>query len=187
LDPETGEYNISYIHHYLSGIPVKVIGFVEREQGLMVKKGNPLGIKNLADLSMGGVVSRTKRSVRFVNRQRGAGTRVLLDYQLSKIGVSADTIQGYDQEEYTHLGVAAAIASDRADCGLGIPAAAQSLKLDFIPLFQETYQLIIPKIYSESSLIAPLFDVLNDHEFHKAVLKMPGYDVVQMGRLMAEI
>jgi len=122
-----------------------------------------------------------------VNRQRGAGTRVLLDYHLSRSGISSSSIQGYGQEEYTHLGVAAAVASGRADCGLGIPAAAQSLDLDFIPLFQETYQLVIPKIYAESELLAPLFVVLNNKDFHDAVAAMPGYNISEMGKLVAEI
>jgi putative molybdopterin biosynthesis protein len=179
LDPQTGGYNLSYIRQYLGGVPVKVYGFVGREQGLMVKRGNPKDVKSLGDLSRPGV--------RFINRQRGAGTRVLLDYELSKLRIVSELIQGYNQEEYTHLGVAAAVASGRADCGLGIPAAAQSLDLDYVPLFQETYQLVIPKVYAESDLLAPLFDVMNDPEFHKAVLKMPGYDASEMGKLIAEV
>jgi len=179
LDPETGEYNLSYIRQYLSGVSVKVFGFVGREQGLMIRQGNPKGLKNLGDLS--------RSDVRFVNRQRGAGTRVLLDYQLSKMGIPFEGIQGYAQEEYTHLGVAAAVASGRADCGLGIPAAAMSLNLEFIPLFQETYQLIIPKNFAESELLAPLFAILDDPAFNRAVVSMPGYDISQMGRLIAEM
>ena len=179
LDPETGEYNLSSIRQYLSGVPVKVFGFVEREQGLMVCQGNPKGVKSLEDLH--------RPDICFVNRQRGAGTRVLLDYQLSKMGIPVETIQGYNQEEYTHLGVAVAIASGRADCGLGIPAAAKALNLEFIPLFQETYQLIIPKVFIESDLLVPLFDVLEDHVFQQEVENMPGYNVSQMGRLMAEV
>jgi putative molybdopterin biosynthesis protein len=156
-----------------------VFGFVGREQGLMVRQGNPKGVKSLEDLR--------RPEVLFVNRQRGAGTRVLLDYQLSKIDIPVEAIQGYNLEEYTHLGVAVAVASGRADCGLGIPAAAQSLNLDFIPLFRETYQLIIPKIFAESNLLVPLFEVLSDHFFQQAVQNMPGYDISQMGRLMAEL
>jgi putative molybdopterin biosynthesis protein len=179
LDPETGEYNLSYIRQYLIGVPVKVYGFVGREQGLIVRKGNPKGIKSLGDL--------TRPEVHYVNRQRGAGTRVLFDYHLNRSGIVASSIKGYSQEEYTHLGVAAAVASGRSDCGLGIPAAAQSLDLDFIPLFQETYQLVIPKNYAESELLAPLFVVLNNKDFHDAVAAMPGYNISEMGKLVAEI
>jgi putative molybdopterin biosynthesis protein len=179
LDPESGEYNIPYIRRYLSGIPIMVFGFVRREQGLMVKRGNPKRVMGLEDL--------TNPGISFINRQRGAGTRVLLDYHLSKFGIHVDEIHGYRLEEYTHLGVAAAVASGRADCGLGIPAAAQSLDLDFIPLFQETYQLLIPKVFVDSDLMSPLLEVINEQAFHQAVMGMPGYDVSQMGQLMAEV
>jgi len=185
LDPETGEYNISYIRQYLPGVKVKVVTLVGREQGLLVEQGNPKNIKSLGDLSRSGVESEAAR-VRFVNRQRGAGTRVLLDYQLNQLGITADSIIGYNQEEYTHLGVAAAVASGRADCGLGIAAAAQALNLDFIPLYQERYDLVIPKEHAESDLLAPLFAVLGNQEFRAAVSALPGYDVSQMGSLVVE-
>jgi len=184
LDPETGEYNISYIRQYLPNIPVKVVTLVEREQGLLVKQGNPKGIKSLEDLSR--PVAGDAQRVRFVNRQRGAGTRVLLDYQLNLLGIAADAIIGYDQEEYTHLGVAAAVASGRADCGLGIAAAAKALELDFIPLYQERYDLVFPKEYAESDLLTPLFAVLENSEFRAAVAALPGYDVSLMGNLVLE-
>jgi putative molybdopterin biosynthesis protein len=175
LDPETGEYNISYIRQYMPNIPVKLVALVGRDQGLMVKKGNPKGIKTLGDL--------INPEAQFINRQRGAGTRVLLDYHLKLLEISPEAIPGYSQEEYTHLGVAAAIASGRADCGLGIAAAAQALDLDFIPLFQERYELVIPKEHAESDLLAPLFEVLADDSFKQAVSKMPGYDISVMGKI----
>jgi putative molybdopterin biosynthesis protein len=178
LNPETGEYNISYIRQYMPNIPVKVIALVGRDQGLIVKKGNPKGVKSLEDLS--------RRQVQFVNRQRGAGTRVLLDYHLNLLGMLSDSILGYTQEEYTHLGVAAAVASGRADCGLGIAAAAQALDLDFVPLYQERYDLVIPKQHAESSLLAPLFDLIAGRDFRNSVSKLPGYDVSVMGRIILE-
>jgi putative molybdopterin biosynthesis protein len=194
LDPETGEYNISYIRRYLPGVKVKVFTLVGREQGLLVRRGNPKNVKSLGDLSNTGAESARPgprrageaQRVRFVNRQRGAGTRVLLDYQLNLLGIETDSIIGYAQEEYTHLGVAAAVASGRADCGLGIAAAAKALELDFIPLFQERYDLVIPKEYAESDLIGPLFAVLEDQEFRAAVAALPGYDVSKMGNLILE-
>ncbi|MEW6285566.1 MAG: molybdopterin biosynthesis protein [Chloroflexota bacterium] len=182
LDPKTGEYNISYIRQYMPGIPVKVVALVGREQGLIVRKGNPKGIKSLEDLAgLGGV-----RGVRFVNRQRGAGTRVLLDYHLNLMTIPSSSIEGYQQEEYTHLGVAASVASGRADCGLGIAAAAQALDLDFIPLFQERYDLVIPKQFAEDDLLAPLFGLLADSAFRDAVSRLPGYDVSVMGTVILE-
>jgi putative molybdopterin biosynthesis protein len=178
LDPETGEYNLPSIHQYLPNIPVKVVAWAGRDQGLLVRKGNPKGIKSLGDL--------TNPQVRFVNRQRGAGTRVLLDYHLKSMGLSPDSIFGYTQEEYTHLGVAAAIASGRADCGLGIAAAAQALDLDFIPLFQERYDLVIPKDFADSGLLAPLFGLMVDPVFREAVSRLMGYDVSVMGTIILE-
>ncbi len=178
LDPKDGSYNISYIRQYMPNIPVKVVALVRRDQGLIVRKGNPKEVKSLGDLS--------RHEVQFVNRQRGAGTRVLLDYHLNLSGMTPDSILGYNQEEYTHLGVAAAIASSRADCGLGIAAAAQALDLDFIPLFQERYDLVIPKQHAENQLLAPLFDLLTDRGFREAVSQLMGYDVSVMGTIILE-
>jgi putative molybdopterin biosynthesis protein len=178
LDPQNGEYNISYIRQYMPDIPVKVVALVGRDQGLIVKKGNPKGIQSLKDL--------TNPKVQFVNRQRGAGTRVLLDYHLNLMTISSDSIAGYNQEEYTHLGVAAAVASGRADCGLGVAAAAQALDLDFIPLFQERYDLVIPKQFAADDLLAPLFDLLADVRFRESVSKLKGYDVSVMGNVILE-
>jgi putative molybdopterin biosynthesis protein len=179
LDPETGQYNLSYIRQYLPGIPVKVVALVDRQQGLLVRKGNPKGIQSLQDL--------TRAELVFVNRQRGAGTRVLLDYQMGRLGIAPEAIKGYNQEEYTHLAIAAAIASGRADCGLGIAAAAQALGLDFIPLYQEHYELVIPGEFYADQLLAPLFDVLGDERFHRAVAALPGYDISRMGTLVFEV
>jgi putative molybdopterin biosynthesis protein len=178
LDPETGEYNVTYLPQYLPGIPVRLVALVLREQGLLVQRGNPKDIRKLTDISQPGI--------RFVNRQRGAGTRVLLDYHLNLNRIPPESIRGYNLEEYTHLGVAAAIASGRADCGLGIPAAAQALGLDFLPLFRERYDLVIPKRHAESDLLAPLFNIIAGNEFRMAVMSMPGYDVSVMGKLILE-
>lgn len=178
LDTESGEYNISYIRQYMPNIPVKVVALVGREQGLIIRRGNPKGIKSLEDLA--------QLKVQFVNRQRGAGTRVLLDYHLNLMAIPPISIVGYSQEEYTHLGVAAAVASGRADCGLGIAAAAQALDLDFIPLFDERYDLVIPKAHAGSDLLAPLFGLLDDSDFRKAVSQLMGYDVSVMGTIILE-
>jgi putative molybdopterin biosynthesis protein len=178
LDPQTGEFNVSYIRQYLPGLPVKVVALVGRKQGLLVQRGNPKRINDLKDLA--------RHVVRFVNRQRGAGTRVLLDYHLNLLGMPADSIVGYSQEEYTHLGVAAAVASGRADCGLGIAAAAQALNLDFVPLFQERYDLVIPKEHATSDLLGPLFGLISGVEFREAVSRLPGYDVSVMGTVIME-
>ncbi len=179
LDPETGEYNLSYLKQYLPGVPVKLVGFVRREQGLMVRRGNPKGVRSLQDLA--------RDDVMFINRQRGAGTRVLLDYHLNLLRITPNQVRGYEEEEYTHLGVAAAVASGRADCGLGIPAAAQALELDFVPLFHERYDLVIPTVYAESDLLKPLFALMQSQSFQNAVKSLPGYDTSIMGTLIAEV
>lgn len=179
LDPNTGDYNIAYIKQYIPDIPVRLFVFVEREQGLIVAKGNPLGIWSLCDL-------RTP-DVKFVNRQRGAGTRVLLDYELEKFGIHPKEINGYLQEEYTHLAVSAAVASGRANCGMGIAAAARALNLDFVPLFKERYDLIIPKEYLGDDLLEPVFDVLDNKEFRSEIAAFPGYDISKMGEIVAEL
>jgi putative molybdopterin biosynthesis protein len=152
---------------------------VKRQQGLIVQHGNPKSIHSLKDL--------TRSDLVFINRQRGAGTRVLLDYHLNQIGISTQAIRGYEVEEYTHLSVAAAIASGRADCGLGIAAAAQALELTFVPLYEERYELVIPKIYADSPLLLPLYDILSDPHFRELVESLPGYDANEMGVVVAEI
>ncbi|UCH59350.1 MAG: molybdopterin biosynthesis protein [Anaerolineales bacterium] len=179
LDPESGEYNLAYIRQYLPEIAVVVVALVGRTQGLLVAKDNPKRIQTLDDL--------TRPEVTFVNRQRGAGTRVLLDYELGKLRVNPEAIQGYNQEEYTHLAVAAAISSGRADCGLGIAAAAQSLDLDFLPLFEERYDLVIPAQHYRNDLLKPLIDLLKKPAFQEAVAQLPGYTVHKMGSIIAEL
>ncbi len=174
LDPETGTYNWPYIDQYLPKTPVKVISLVNRQQGLILPQGNPNNIQELEDI--------VNDDLRFVNRQRGAGTRILLDYHLGLKNIDPEKVSGYDQEEYTHLGVAAAVASGRADCGLGIAAAAEALSLEFIPLFEERYDLIIPEKYLESDLILPLFDVLERQDIKVDIEKLSGYDTSLMGK-----
>jgi putative molybdopterin biosynthesis protein len=179
FDPATAEYNLSYIRQYLPGVPVNVITLVGRQQGLLVKKGNPKSITGLMDLA--------RPEISFVNRQRGAGTRVLLDYQLDLLAIAPEQVRGYNQEEYTHLAVAAAVSSGKVDTGLGIAAAAQALDLDFVPLFQERYDLVIPVQHYQSDLLKPLLELLQDQLFRQTVAAMPGYDIKDMGKLVAEL
>ncbi len=179
LDPVTGDYNVSYVRQYLSETPIVLVTFMHREQGLIIAPGNPKGIKGLADL--------TREDLRYVNRQRGAGTRVLLDYHLEKLGITPDRIQGYAREEYTHLAVAVAIQSGAADCGLGIAAAAHALDLDFIPFEKERYDLVIPRVHYQSELLRPLLDLIRGPELQRAVAALPGYDTTHMGEVVAEL
>lgn len=173
LNPENGEYNVSYIQQYLPNQTVNLVRFVNRDQGWIVPKGNPKRLKSWEDIG--------REGIRYVNRQRGAGTRVLLDYELNQRHVKANDIVGYDREEYTHLAVAAAIASGTADFGLGVHAAAQALDLDFVPLAQEQYELLIPDKHMGTSLLQTLLETINEPDFQTAVSQLPGYDISQMG------
>lgn len=176
LDPQSGRYNREYLNRLLPGRDIKLINLVYRKQGLLVTKGNPLQLKELADLA--------KERVRFVNRQGGSGTRVLLDYLLAKEGISAEKIQGYHREEFTHLGVAVAVASGSADAGLGIESAAVALGLDFIPIGEERYDLAIPDEYLAEPSIESMLGVIRSPEFQAEVMSLGGYDVRDTGKLM---
>jgi putative molybdopterin biosynthesis protein len=157
---------------------VKIISLAMREQGLLVKKNNPKKIKSFDDL--------TRNDVMFINRQRGAGTRILLDYNLSVKNILPEKINGYNQEEYTHFGIAAAVISGRADCGVGIAAASLAFDLDFVPLFNETYDLIINQNFADSDLLNPIYKVLDNPEFRKYISEMKGYNIETMGKVIEQ-
>ncbi|MEZ4706928.1 MAG: molybdopterin biosynthesis protein [Caldilineaceae bacterium] len=178
LDEESGDYNVGYIRRLLAphGVRVVLLRFVQRQQGLIVAPGNPKEIRALGDL--------LRPDVAFVNRQRGAGTRVLLDYELKRRGLDARAIQGYARQEYTHLAVAAAVKSGAADCGLGILAAARALELDFEPLLAERYDLVIPVEHYEGALLSPLLDVIRTPEFGQRVQALGGYEAAGMGEVI---
>lgn len=153
------------------------INLVARVQGLIVAPGNPKGIHSLEDL--------TRPEVSFVNRQRGSGTRVLLDYKLKEMGTSPEQIRGYQREEYSHLAVAAA-QGGATDVGLGILSAADGLGLDFVPLLNGQYDLVIPLAHYESQLLQPLLALLEDPDFRREVADLGGYDTSNMGKVLAE-
>ena len=179
LDEATGDYNIRFIRELLPDRRIVLLRFVGRVQGLMTPAGNPQGLTSLQDL--------TRPDVLFVNRQRGAGTRVLLDYELNKLGIGRRQVQGYARQEYTHLAVAAAVKSGTADCGLGILAAARALDLDFVPLFNERYDLVIPQEFYSGDLLAPLLHVTRSPEFAATVQALGGYDTEGIGEVIAEL
>ncbi|TET87542.1 MAG: molybdopterin biosynthesis protein, partial [Dehalococcoidia bacterium] len=179
LDEESGEYNVPYVKRLLSDQEMVIINLVYRQQGLIVAKGNPKGISGLADL--------VRQEVSFVNRQRGAGTRVLLDFKLRELGINPAGIRGYERVEFTHLAVAAAIASGTADAGLGIMAAAKALNLDFIPLLKERYDLVVPRLYYESPFLEPLLDILQQPSLRAEVESLGGYDTSHMGQVVAKL
>ena len=142
----------------------------------MVRKGNPKGIRGIEDLK--------RDDVLFINRQRGAGTRLLLDLKLKELGISPEEINGYDREEYTHMAVAAAVAGGSADAGLGILAAANALNLDFIPVAPERYDLAIPKEYFELDSVQKMLKVIKTPEFKEKVENLGGYDTSKTGTVI---
>ncbi len=174
LDPASGEYTLPYVDRVLGGRDVAVIRLVHREQGLIVAPGNPRGMSGIEDLAGDGV--------RYVNRQRGAGTRVLLDHELATRGLAPETVDGYEREEHTHLAVAAAVAAGRADCGLGVLAAARAFGLDFVPVRREPYDLVMAAETAGDPLLAPLWALLADPGFRAAVEELGGYSTEETGR-----
>ena len=176
LDEDSGVYNQAAVAAHLAGIPVTLMRLVDREQGLIVPPGNPLNITSIDDLARDGVT--------FVNRQRGSGTRVLLDYEMKKRGIAPDRIAGYENEEYTHMNVAVAVLSGRAGAGLGVRAAANALGLDFIPVGVEEYDLVIPTRYQDEPRMQALFDVVRSDAFKAAVFAMGGYGVDRTGEIV---
>jgi molybdate-binding protein/DNA-binding transcriptional regulator YhcF (GntR family) len=173
LDEETGEYNYPYVKRILPGHEIAVVNLSFRIQGLMFAKGNPRKIKRLDDLRRPDIV--------FVNRQKGSGTRVLLDLQLKRQGISPNDIKGYDVEFNTHLEVASHIAKGSADVALGIEAAAISNGLGFLPMFRERYDLVIPMANYRSPRFAPMLEIIASDEFKKIVDSVGGYDTSQTG------
>ncbi|MCG6552947.1 MAG: molybdopterin biosynthesis protein, partial [Candidatus Magnetominusculus sp. LBB02] len=179
LDEATGVYNIPFIEKYLSGEKVILINLVYRQQGFIVRPGNPKNITTIDDLK--------RPDVMFINRQPGTGTRLLTDKCLRDGGVAAQTIRGYDMIEYTHMAVAAAVASGRADTGMGILTAAIALGLEFIPVAKERYDFVLTQETYALPMVEALFDIIrNDTAFKQAALGMGGYDCKDMGKVMYE-
>ena len=173
LDPDTGDYNIPEIRRVIPQIPVILLHLAQREQGILVARGNPKAIRTLQDLTRGGI--------RFVNRQPGSGTRVLLDYELKKLSIDGATIAGYEREEFTHMAVGVAVASGLADAGLGVRAAAQALTLEFIPIASEQYDLLIERRFFESIRGEELLATIRSESFKSAVNALGGYDTAKAG------
>ncbi len=173
LDEETGDYNYPYVKHIMPGINIAVVHLAYRAQGFMLPKGNPKKIRGLRDLRRSGVI--------MVNRQKGSGTRVLLDLKLRELGIKPDKIQGYQNEGDTHLAVANSIAEGKADVGLGIEAAARSCNLDFIPLFRERYDLIMPAEKCKQKPVSYIVNMVKNQDFKEIVTHIGGYDTSETG------
>ncbi len=173
LDEASGEYNLPILQRLFVGQPLRVVTLAEREQGLIVGPGNPLGISRLEDLARPGV--------RFSNRQLGSGTRTLLDYHLRRAQVDPQDIAGYGTTAPTHMAVAAAVAEGRADAGLGLVAAARAYGLGFVPLARERYDLVVPEAARDCAQVSLLLGIMARPEFRAMVEELGGYDTSQTG------
>ncbi|MBZ9686477.1 molybdopterin biosynthesis protein [Clostridium estertheticum] len=176
LDMEDGSYNISYIKKYLGDKPMALIKGVKRIQGIIVPKGNPLDIKSLTD-----IVAQGRK---FVNRQRGSGTRLFLDYNLKKFDINPKDIIGYEREEFTHIAVAAVVAAGDADCGLGVYSAAELMGLDFITLGHEEYDFAVPLPFLDMDMISEFIKVIKNDDFKRELHKLGGYDYSEIGEII---
>jgi putative molybdopterin biosynthesis protein len=179
LDADSGEYNVAHVKHLLPEEPVVLVSLARREQGLMLAAGNPLGIRSLRHLA--------RRGVRLVNRQAGAGTRLLLRHRLLQARIDPQSIAGYEREAATHAAVAAAIAGGAADAGPGVRAVAEAWGLEFLPFGEERYDLAIPRRVFESPVLRPLLEALHDPDLRRAAARLPGYDIGCMSRVVATI
>jgi putative molybdopterin biosynthesis protein len=176
LDTRDGTYNQSYIRKYLPDTQVKLVNLVMRDQGLIVLPKNPKGIRGIEDLS--------RKDISFINRQAGSGTRILLDYRLKQMGIDPSDVNGYENEEFTHMSVAVAVLSGAVDVALGIYAAARALALDFIPVVTEQYDLVIPEIFFKSENIRILLETICTPEFKHRVQALGGYSTERTGQVI---
>jgi len=174
LDPESMEYNRPYVRHFFPDRPIVLVTLADREQGLIVSPGNPLRIRGLEDLA--------REDVILVNRNKGSGTRLWLDKQFRLMGIPDSQIRGYDHEVHTHTAVAQEIGDGKANVGLGLSAAARQAELDFIPLFQERYDLVLPAEQYENRRFLPMLDYLHSGIYRQAVQSLGGYSTEAMGQ-----
>ncbi len=175
LDERDGTYNVSFIKKYFPHGGVRLVECVGRTQGLMTAAQNPLKLQGIEDLQ--------REGLRYVNRQKGSGTRILIDYLCKEKGIQTEEIYGYDREEFTHTSVAAQIASGSADAGMGIYSAAKLYGLDFIPICMEQYDLLIPDEAWETPMVRQLIEILKSREFEECLERLGGYQVGEPGRV----
>ncbi len=173
LDAPSGEYNAPYVRHLFPGQPMRLITLARRQQGLLVAPGNPLGIQGIEDLPRAGV--------RFINRKLGSGTRLWLDEMLRERGIASQDVRGYEDIADTHLAIAGAVAAGQADVGIAVFAAARAQGVNFIPLFEERFDLVVAEDAVNWPTIAPVFEMVNSGSFRSALSDLPGYSVQAAG------
>lgn len=178
-DGDTGEYNIPYVKRMLPGVPAVIVHLAKRMQGFYVAKGNPKNIRGWEDLR--------RSDIAIVNREKGSGTRVLLDEHLRKLGINPLNINGYDREFSSHLGIASAVARGNADIGMGNEKTGLQVgDIEFIPLQKENYELVIKKQDILKPEYQAILKVINSEEFRMELEGIGGYDLAEMGKIMGE-
>ena len=176
LDTATGAYNLAFIRKYFPKGGVKLVRCVGRQQGLMVARGNPLNLQKFSDIA--------REGIRYVNRQKGSGTRILTDYLCRQENINVEAIYGYDREELTHTSVAVQIASGSADVGMGIYSAAKLYDLDFIPICIEEYDLLIPDHAWDMPMVQQMLATMKTGTFKEKILALGGYTVENPGQII---
>jgi molybdate-binding protein len=174
LDEESGEYNRDYVKHIFPGQTMLLITLAQREQGLLLQPGNPRQLSGLHDLDRG--------KITIVNRQPGSGTRLWLDRRLKIMGITPSRIDGYQWTVDTHEKVGQAIAEGKADAGVGLLATAKKFGLDFLPLFDERFELVIPALAEKEALLQPMLDHLQSSQFRRSIDSLGGYNTADTGR-----
>jgi putative molybdopterin biosynthesis protein len=178
FDIKTGEYNLPYLHRYLPDLETIVVNLVYRDLGLILKPNNPLNINTIEDLA--------QPKIRIINRQEGSGTRILFDFELNRLGIDPNRINGYEKEVNTHNEVAMAVLSGEAEVGLGILSAAKMLGLEFVHITKERYDFVIRKENFSARPLTALLEVIRSQEFRDKVEQMGGYDTRDCGQIMSD-
>jgi putative molybdopterin biosynthesis protein len=176
FDPKTGEYNLPFLSSYLPNVKPVVVNLFRRDIGFLTAAKNPLSIHGFEDLS--------RKDVRFINRQKGAGIRVLLDYYLKKLRIRSSEIKGYENEVYTHLEVGVSILSKEADVGIATVAVSKFFGLSFIPITTENFDMILDQSTFFEKGVQTLVEVLNSDEFRKRITKLGNYDFKNSGKIL---
>jgi len=176
FDPQTNEYNIPFLATYLPNIKPVVANLFHRELGLLASRKNPLSLKGIKDIA--------RKGIRFINRQKGSGTRVLLDYHLKKLGITGSKVSGYEKEVYTHLEVGLSILSGEADVGIATIAVAHLLGLHFIPITQESFDMVLDQSTFFEKSVQSFIGVIHSKEFQTRIAKMGGYDFKDAGKIL---
>lgn len=178
VDPKSGESNLPYLRRHWKGPAVQVVTFASWEQGLMVRHGNPKGVRGAGDLA--------RKDLVLINREAGAGARLLLDQKLTAAGIKADQVKGYQRNAGSHLEVARLVAEGQADVGMGVTSAARLLGLEFLPLQEERYDLAIPSKYlTDHPGLSSLLDMIVSRPFRTELEALGGYDTRETGKIQA--